>query len=91
MATTLVNFNPSTNANFQFNPTLDGITYVAICTFNLYGQRYYINIYDNYGNLIMVRPIIASPDNYDINIVKGFFTTSTMVFRASSQNFEITS
>ena len=46
--TTLINFNPAPTANFQFNPTLDGNDYVAICSWNAYGQRYYVSIYDNY-------------------------------------------
>lgn len=87
--TTLVNFNPTPFANFQFNPTLDGVSYVAICTWNLYGQRYYINIYNNNGTLILSRPIIASPDVYDINLLFGYFQTSTLIYRASSNNFEI--
>jgi hypothetical protein len=86
--TTYVNFNPSPNANFQFNLTLDTFSYVAICTFNIYSQRYYINIYDTYGNLIVARPVIGSPDNYDIDLILGYFT-STLVYRVSSQNFEI--
>lgn len=91
MATTIVNFNPSENANFQFNATLDNVTYVIICTYNLYGQRYYMNIYDNYGNLVLARPLIASPDNYSINIIKGYFTTTALVYRRSSGNIEIIS
>ena len=88
--TTLINFNPSSTANFQFNPTLDGITYVAICTWNAYGQRSYISIYDNARNLIFSRPIIGSPNEADINLLFGYFTTSTLLYRVSSQNFEIT-
>jgi hypothetical protein len=87
--TTLINFNPASTANFQFNPVLDGITYTAICTYNLYAPRYYVNIYDNNGTLIVTRPIIASPDNYDIDIVEGYFTTSKLIYRTSSRNFEI--
>ena len=87
---TTVNFNPSPYANFQFNPTLDGITYVAICTLNTYSARYYVSIYDNSGNLIVTNPIIASPDNFNINLVFGYFQTSTLVYRQSSGNFEIT-
>ena len=88
--TTIVNFNPSQSANFQFNPTLDGITYVAICTWNIYAPRYYISIYDNSGNLIVTNPIISSPDHFDIDLVYGYFQTSKLVYRASSGNFEIT-
>ena len=87
--TTLVQFNPSPYANFQFNPTLDGITYTAICTWNLYAPRYYISIYDNSGNLVVTNPLVASPDGFDINLVFGYFQTSTLVYRASSNNFEI--
>jgi len=87
--TTLIRFNPTPFANFQFNPTLDGVNYVGICTWNLYGQRYYVNIYDNNSNLIFSRPLTASPDNYDINLAFGYFQTSTLVYRASSNNIEI--
>lgn len=82
-------FNPNQNANFRFSPTLDGVTYTAICTWNIYGQRYYISIYDNVGTLMVSRPVIGSPDNYDIDIIKGFFT-STLVYRVSSNNFIVT-
>jgi len=87
--TTLVQFKPSSNANFQFTPVLDGITYTAICTWNLYGQRYYLNIYNNSNTLIVTNPIVASPDNFDINLVYGYFKTSTIIYRASSNSFEI--
>jgi hypothetical protein len=75
--------------NFQFNPTLDGQTYVAICTWNVYAPRYYINIYDNFGNLIVTNPVIGSPDNFDINLIFGYFQTSTLVYRVSTGNFEV--
>ena len=87
--TTIISFNPAPTANFQFNPTLDGSDYVAICSWNAYGQRYYISIYDNASTLIMSRPIIGSPNDDDINLLIGFFTTSTMVYRVSSSVFEI--
>jgi len=88
--TTFISFNPSPSANFQFSPVLDNINYNAICTFNVYGQRYYIQIYDLTGNLVLSRPLIASPDDYNINLVIGYFTTSTLVYRASSGNIEVT-
>ena len=88
--TTFVQFNPSPYANFQFNPELDGVSYTAICTWNTYAPRYYINIYDNYGTLIVTNPLIASPDDFDINLVYGYFQTSKLVYRESSNSFEIT-
>ena len=74
--TTFVQFNASQYANFQFNPTLDEVTYTAICTFNVYSSRYYISIYNSNGTLIVINPIVASPDDFDINLVFGYFQTS---------------
>ena len=88
--TTLTQFSFSAYNNFQFNPTLDGIPYIAICTWNNYSPRYYISIYDSFNNLIISRPVVASPDDYDINLVAGYFTTSKLVYRGSSNNFEVT-
>ena len=87
--TTFVQFNPSPYANFQFNPELDGTSYTATCTWNTYSSRYYINIYDNYGTLIVTNPLIASPNDFDINLVYGYFQTSRLVYRESSNNFEV--
>lgn len=88
--TTLTQFSFTTNNNFQFNPTLDGLPYIAICTWNIYSPRYFISIYDTFNNLILSRPVVASPDDYDINLVEGYFTTSKLVYRGSSNNFEVT-
>lgn len=87
--TTFVQFDPTPFANFQFNPTLDGTDYVAICTWNIYGERYYLNIYNNNGTLIVTNPLVASPDDFDIDLVYGYFTTSKIVYRNSSNNIEI--
>lgn len=87
--TTYIKFTPQSTSNFQFSPVLDGVTYVAVCTWNIYSPRYYISIYDTSRNLIVCRPIIGSPDDYDINLVFGYFKTSKLIFRSSSNSFEI--
>ena len=88
--TTIVKFDQTSTANFTFKPELDGNIYVAVCTYNSSAPRFYISIYDTARTLIMIRPIIGSPDNYDINMLSGFFTTSKMVYRVSSNQFEVT-
>jgi hypothetical protein len=88
--TTLISFNPSSTSVFQFTASLDGSIYTITCPYNVYGQRYYINIYNNYGTLILSRPIIGSPNDYSINLLFGYFKTSTLIYRVSSNNFEIT-
>ena len=84
----IIPFLPDSNANFQFQATLDGEQYNCVCTFNAYGQRYYVSVYDLFGGLIFSRPIIASPSFYNVSLTFGYFDT-TMVYRESSQAFEI--
>lgn len=87
--TTYIAFQPSLIAPFQFQGTFDGQIYTVQCTWNLFGQRFYINIYDLSNNLIVCRPQIGSPTTYNINLLAGYFLTTVMVFRESSGNFEI--
>lgn len=86
--TTVTPFVPSTNATFQFQPTLDGTTYTAIVTWNLFAQRFYFNLYTLQGALVVSLPLIGSPLNYDINLVAGYFA-SKVVYRAPSRQFEV--
>lgn len=82
-------FAPTQTANVQFQPTLDGATCTVIVTWNVFGQRYYINIYDLNGNLILCRSLVGSPLGFDIDLVKQYFKTSSMVYRAPTQQFEV--
>jgi hypothetical protein len=88
MAVTIVPFTPVTNANFQFFPELDGVTYTATITWNAFGLRYYITLTTNQNVTIFTQPLIGSPDNYNINLAEGYFTTP-LVYRQMLQQFEI--
>jgi len=81
-------FAPSASAPFQFQPTLDGNVYSVVVTWNLFGQRYYINIYDLSQTLIVCLPLIGSPSGYDISMTAGYFSTK-LVYRAANQQFEV--
>ncbi len=82
-------FIPSTNAPFQFQPTLDGQQYTVIVTWSLFGRRFYVNVYKLDGTLIVCRAMVGSPNGYDISLTSGYFT-SKMVYRAPSRQFEVT-
>ncbi|MEX3914893.1 hypothetical protein AB4Y43_01415 [Paraburkholderia sp. BR10872] len=86
--TTYIPFTPSPSSNFVFQPTLDGQQYTAIMTWNMFGQRYYLNLYTSQNVLVLCVPLIGSPDNYSISMVSGNFT-STLVYRVSSAQFEV--
>jgi len=87
---TSIQFSPAINANFQFNCTLDTQPHTAIITWNRYSPRYYINIYNTAGTLVVTNPLIGSPDDFDIDLIYGYFIASKLVYRASSNSFVIT-
>lgn len=55
-------FQPNASQNFVFNPVLDGVTYVATITWNVFGQRWYLNLVDVSGNLILCTAVASSAD-----------------------------
>lgn len=59
--TTFIDFTPSNVSVPQFQATLDGALYNVTVTWNLAGQRYYVNIYDQSGTLVVALPQIGSP------------------------------
>lgn len=58
--TTYVDFVPSTVTAFQFQATFDGGQYNVVVTWNEFGERYFINVYDLGGNLIVSRGLVGS-------------------------------
>jgi len=85
---TTFNYNPTSESVFQFQPTLDNNVYNVIVNYNIFGQRFYVNIYDLSGTLILCMPFIGSPLNYDISLTAGYFT-STMIYRIANQQIEV--
>lgn len=160
--TTYTNFVPNPQGPFQFQAVLDGTPHTIIVTWLVFGQRWYVNCYDQTNTLVFSLPLIGSADgialsdmswsngiatattavphglpvgqvsnltlsgfvpdalngdfacaslnatqfsfplasdpgnittlgavSYDINMAAGYFQTSKLVFRASTQTFEV--
>lgn len=85
---TLFQFTPAINQNFTFSPTLDGQQYSAIVVWSLFGKRWVLNVYTLQGVLLFTKPLTGSPDDYSINLAQGY-TTSSLVYRVSTNNFEV--
>lgn len=94
--TEIVAFAPSPNTAFTFQPTLDGQLYTAIITNNVFRRPgdaeggWYLNIYTLQGARVLTVAMVGSPNDYDINLTQGYFTT-VLVYRADLQQFEILS
>ena len=61
--TTYTAFAPSiqTAPPFSFQPTLDGATYTVSAAWNFAAQRWYLTITDQFGNVVVSRPMLGSP------------------------------
>lgn len=63
---TLIDFAPSQLSAFQFQATLDGNEHTVIVTWALFGRRYYVNVYDPSGRLVVSLPMVGSPSTIRI-------------------------
>ena len=62
-------FTPSPLQNASFNPTLGGQTYAATVTWNLFGQRWYLNLTDSNGVLVISTAVVSSQDPQGISSI----------------------
>lgn len=86
--TTYTPFAPNPSVAFSFNPVLDGVTYLATVTWNIFGARWYLNLFTLQGALVLSEALTASPQKSDIDLVEGYFDSS-LVFRDHTQQFEV--
>lgn len=76
--TTYFDFNPPPNAAYEFSPTLDGQVCTAIVTWNLFGARYYLNVYAPDGSLVVSLPLIGSDAAHNIQNMSWAHGTVTV-------------
>lgn len=66
---TIYQFTPTIGSNFTFNPVLDGNNYQATVTWNVFGQRWYLNLSDSNGNLVICTALVSSDDEHGISSI----------------------
>lgn len=81
--------NPNGSPPFQAVFTLDGANVTGAVTWNISGQRWYITLSDQFGNLLWSGAMVGSPIGFDIPLAPGIFQTSTILYRADTGNFEV--
>lgn len=69
-------FTPSPLLNQVFNPILGGNTYTATITWNVFGQRWYLNLTDAAGTVVITTAVVSSQNpqaisslSWDDNVV----------------------
>lgn len=90
--TTIVPFNPEPSASPPWRTifTLDGSSVVGTATWNICAQRWFLSLTDQSGNNLWTGALVGSPDGFDIPLAPDIFSTSSILYRAGSGNFEVT-
>lgn len=73
----------------QFNCVLDGDRHAAIIRWNFAGERWYIWLYDETGELILCNPVIVSTRELPNNLLAGYFFNNSMIYNSFTNAFEI--
>lgn len=61
MASVFVQFVANQGLPFQFSPILNGSVYTCKITWNNFGLRWYLNVYDGQGNLTLSTALNSTP------------------------------
>ncbi|EPD1271069.1 hypothetical protein ACR6AX_001226 [Escherichia coli] len=85
---TFIPFKPDGEKPFKFKFRMGGEILFARVPFNLYANRYYLELKNSSGEVIVYTPLIASPDGYDINLALPF-APRKLIFRESTNQFEV--
>jgi hypothetical protein len=88
MTTSIIPFVPQAGLPFQFSCVLDGQTFDCTVTWNLFEQRFFINLFSTDGTRVLSIARVGSPSGYDISLVAGYYTTK-LVWRDPDNQFEV--
>lgn len=81
-------FVPNTVAPFTFQPILDSESYIATVTWNVYGQKWYLNVKEITGPLVFSLPLLGSVDGSALESVSWSFGVVTAV-TAQTHNYTV--
>ncbi|GBQ07503.1 hypothetical protein [Saccharibacter floricola] len=87
---TLIPFTPSNDSAPPFSAQItvaEGLI-ILRAAWNMAGQRWYIAIKNDGGETLLFRPLIGSPMNFDINLIRSI-STSSLVYREDNQTLEV--
>ena len=81
--TTVIAFAPSPLTPFEFQATMDGQVCTIRVPWNLFGQRWYINVSQLDGTLILARALVGSPAAQELaslawDDTRGLVTATTV-------------
>ena len=88
MTTTVYPFIPTPTSPFQFQAIFDGATYLVTTRWNVFAQRWYVEITNSAQERVLLIARIGSPRGVDISMTAGYFTTK-LIWRDPDGQFEV--
>ena len=90
--TTLIAFTPNASLTppWTYVFTLDQAPVTAAALWNVTAQRWYLQLTDQNANILWMGALVGSPLDSDIVLAPGIFSTSTILYREDTGNFEVT-
>lgn len=92
MPDTIIPFTPDENSAPPFKAQFSdaaGKLYNISTWWNMAGQRWYLKVTEPRGEDKLFRPLIGSPQNYDINLISSI-STSKLIYREDNGTLEVT-
>lgn len=89
---TNIPFIPPQNAPFTFTPTLGGTRFSGVVTWNVYGRRWYLNLYTLTGTLVLAIALQPSSMDFPQNLLEGYasvFGTGTLHYDQPNQQIVV--
>lgn len=87
---TVIPFIQPPASPFSFIATLDGEQYTCTVPWNVFGQRYYLNVFTLDGTRVLTIALVSGTDAFPINLIRGYFVNSIFTWSDVNQQFTIT-
>lgn len=88
---TIIPFTPSltTNPAWSSNMTLDNAVYIATTYWNLYAQRWYLQLESPQGQVVWYGAMISSTPALNVPLAYNVITNNILTYNALNASFTI--
>lgn len=85
------NFSPSATASppYTFSFEANSSIWLGECRWNLSGQRWYLHLYSDTQELLLVTPMVSSPTSAPRDLLQGLIPDTVLYFFGANAQIQI--